>query len=95
MTIGELNVYSGVFEGIDRKVLMDAANSIAEKSSSMCAFAIDEDKLTLIVSANPDLGIDCTTVLNDVLKRVSGRGGAAALSPPEGTRPRSGVPFGR
>jgi alanyl-tRNA synthetase len=77
VTIGEMKVYSGVFEGIDRKVLMDAANSIAEKSSSMCAFAIDEDKLTLIVSANPDLGIDCTTVLNDVLKQVSGRGGGS------------------
>jgi alanyl-tRNA synthetase len=78
VTIGDMKVYSGVFDGIDRKVLMDAANSIVEKSSSMCAFAIDEDKLTLIVAANPDLGIDCTMVLNDVLKQVSGRGGGSA-----------------
>lgn len=77
VTAGDMKVYSGVFEGIDRKVLMDAANSIVERSSSMCAFAIDEDKLTLIVAANPDLGIDCTMVLNDVLSQVSGRGGGS------------------
>jgi alanyl-tRNA synthetase len=76
-TIGEMKVYSGVFEGIDRKTLMDAANSIVEKSSSMCAFAVDDEKLTLIVAANPDLGIDCTMVLNDVLKSVSGKGGGS------------------
>jgi alanyl-tRNA synthetase len=77
MLIGDMKVYSGVFEGIDRKLLMDAANSIVEKSSSMCAFAADDDKLTLIVAANQDLGIDCTMVLNDVLKQVSGRGGGS------------------
>ena len=75
--IGDMKVYSGVFEGIDRKTLMDAANSIVEKSSSMCAFAVDDEKLTLIVAANPDLGIDCTMVLNDVLKSVSGKGGGS------------------
>lgn len=73
--IGGMKVYSGVFEGIDKKLLMDAANSIVERSSSMCAFAAEDDKLTLIVAANPDLGIDCAMVLNDVLKQVSGRGG--------------------
>jgi alanyl-tRNA synthetase len=77
MTVGDMKVYSGVFEGIDRKILADAANSIVEKSSSMCAFAVDDEKLTLIVAANPDLGIDCTMVLNDVLKSVSGRGGGS------------------
>ncbi len=76
-TIGEMKVYSGVFEGIERKTLMDAANSIVEKSSSMCAFAVDDEKLTLIVAANPDLGIDCAMVLNDVLKSVSGKGGGS------------------
>jgi alanyl-tRNA synthetase len=72
-----MKIYSGVFEGIDRKLLMDAANSIVEKSSSMCAFAAEDDKLTLIVAANPDLGIDCSMVLNDVLKGVSGKGGGS------------------
>jgi alanyl-tRNA synthetase len=75
--MGDMKVYSGVFEGIDRKLLMDAANSIVEKSSSMCAFAAEDEKLTLIVAANPDLGIDCTMVLNEVLKSVSGRGGGS------------------
>ena len=75
--IGDMKVYSGVIEGIDRKTLMDAANSIVEKSSCMCAFAVDDEKLTLIVAANPDLGIDCTMVLNDVLKSVSGKGGGS------------------
>ena len=75
--IGDMRVYSGVFEGIDRKLLMDAANSIIEKSSSMCAFATEDEKLTLIVAANPDLGIDCATLLNEVLRSVSGRGGGS------------------
>ena len=74
---GDMKVYSGVFEGIDRKLLLDAANSIVEKSSSMCAFAAEDDKLTLIVAANPDLGIDCLMVLNDVIRQVSGRGGGS------------------
>ena len=85
--------YRGVFVGIDRKLLMDAANSIVEKSSSMCAFAAEDDKLTLIVAANPDLGIDCTMVLNEVLKSVSGKGGGSksfatggASAPGEGYR---------
>ena len=93
VTIGEMKVYRGVFVGIDRKLLMDAANSIVEKSSSMCAFAAEDDKLTLIVAANPDLGIDCTMVLNEVLKSVSGKGGGSksfatggASAPGEGYR---------
>ena len=75
--VGDMKVYSGVFEGIDRKLLMDAANSIVEKSFSMCVFAAEDDKLTLIVAANPDLGIDCTMVLNEVLRSVSGKGGGS------------------
>jgi alanyl-tRNA synthetase len=75
--IGDMRVYSGVFEGIDRRLLMDAANSIVEKSASMCAFATEDEKLTLIVAANPDLGIDCTMVLNEVLRLVSGKGGGS------------------
>ncbi|MGD0818548.1 MAG: DHHA1 domain-containing protein [Methanomassiliicoccales archaeon] len=75
--IGDMRVYSGVFEGIDRKLLMDAANSIVEKSSSICAFAAEDEKLTLIVAASPDLGIDCTMVLNEVLKSISGKGGGS------------------
>ena len=91
--IGDMKVYRGVFEGIDRKVLMDAANSITGKSSGMCAFAAEDDKLTLIVAASPDLGIDCTMVLNDVLRSVSGKGGGSktfatggAVAPGEGRR---------
>ena len=75
--VGDMNVFSGVFEGIDRKLLMDTANSIVEKGPSMCVFAAEDDKLTLIVAANPDLGIDCTMVLNEVLRSVSGKGGGS------------------
>ncbi|HEY3420392.1 MAG TPA: DHHA1 domain-containing protein [Methanomassiliicoccales archaeon] len=74
-TIDGMRVYSGVFEGVDKKVLMDAANSITRESTSLCAFATEGDKLTLVVASSPDLGIDCSVVLNDVLKRVSGKGG--------------------
>ncbi len=70
-----MKIYSGVFKGIDKKVLMDAATSITRESMSLCAFATEGDKLTLVVASSPDLGIDCSAVLNDVLKKVSGKGG--------------------
>lgn len=74
-TVAGMKIFRGVFEGIDKKVLMDAANSITRESMSMCAFATEGDKLTLVVASNVDLGIDCTMVLNEVLKDVSGKAG--------------------
>lgn len=74
-SVGDMKVYRGVFEGIEKKVLMDAANSITRESMSLCAFATEGDKLTLVVAASPDLGIDCSAVLNEALKGVSGKGG--------------------
>ncbi len=74
-SVDGMKVYIGVFEGIDRKVLMDAANSITRESTSLCAFATEGENLMLVVAASPDLGIDCSAVLNDVLKGVSGKGG--------------------
>lgn len=75
VTVEGMNIFSGTFEGIDKKVLMDAANSITRESGSLCAFATEGDKLTLVVAASADLGIDCSSILNDVLKGVSGKGG--------------------
>jgi alanyl-tRNA synthetase len=75
VTENEMKIYSGVFEGIDKRVLMDAANSITKERMSLCAFATEGDKLTLIVAASADVGIDCSAVLNDVLKAFSGKGG--------------------
>jgi len=76
-TLDGMNVYRGVFEGIDKKMLIDAANSITKDGSSLCAFATEGDKLMLVVASSADLGIDCSSILNDVLKGVSGRGGGS------------------
>jgi alanyl-tRNA synthetase len=75
VTVEGMKIYSAAFEGIDKKVLMDAANSITRESGSLCAFASEGEKLTLVVAASADLGIDCSAILNDVLKGVSGKGG--------------------
>ena len=74
-TIEGMSIYRGVFEGVDKKVLMEAANSIARNSASLCAFATEGDNLTLVIATSTDIGVDCTAILNDVLKDVSGKGG--------------------
>jgi alanyl-tRNA synthetase len=74
-TMEGMSIYSGVFEGVDKKVLMDAANSITKDSASLCVFATEGDNLMLVVATSADLGIDCSAILNEVLKGVSGKGG--------------------
>jgi len=73
--VGGANLYVGLFDGVDKKALIDAANSIIRGESSACVFASKEDRLLLLVACNPKLNIDCVSILTEALKLAGGKGG--------------------
>ncbi len=57
--IGGIDLYSGLFGGMDRKVVLGSA----------------DEKLMLVVACSPDLDVDCRVVLNEALAPQGGKGG--------------------
>lgn len=74
-SVGDAKLYAGLFDGVDKKALMDAANSIIRGERSVCVFVSREDRLLLLVACNPKLSIDCVRVLTEALKLAGGKGG--------------------
>ncbi len=72
--IGGIRLYSGIFESMDKKTLIDAANEFA-KEGAACVLGSVGDRFTLIVACSPSIGVDCVAVLNEALGRIGGRGG--------------------
>lgn len=68
-------LYAGVFEGLDRKTMVDAANEIARNERSVAILASVDERLMLVVSSSKDLDIDCREILAEGLKPVDGKGG--------------------
>jgi alanyl-tRNA synthetase len=75
--VGDIEIYSGLFGGIDRKALADAANALIERPKTICVLGSADERLMLLVAASKDMDIDCRAVLTDALSRVSGKGGGA------------------
>jgi alanyl-tRNA synthetase len=73
----DIDIYSGLFENVDRKAVVDAANALIERPKTVCVLGTADEKLMLLVAASKDVDIDCRGVLSDALSRVSGRGGGA------------------
>lgn len=71
----DVKIYSGIFDGVDKKSLTDAANLIIQSEKSVCVFASREERLLLMIACSPDLKIDCIRILTDALKSVGGKGG--------------------
>ncbi|MDD1767428.1 MAG: DHHA1 domain-containing protein [Methanomassiliicoccales archaeon] len=73
--VGSVRLYAGLFDGIDKKALMDTANGQIREEKAACIFASKDDRLLLLVACNPEMNIDCIKIVNETLKPVGGKGG--------------------
>jgi len=72
--VGGVKLYSGIFEGVDKKVLMDAANEFTAEEA-VCVLGSAGERFLLVVACHPSVGIDCVAALNEALATVGGKGG--------------------
>ncbi len=70
-----VRIYSGSYQGIDKKALVDCANQFASNDRSVCIMSSSDEKLMLIIASSKDLAIDCKEVLVETLKSFNGKGG--------------------
>jgi alanyl-tRNA synthetase len=70
-----VRIYSGSFQGIDKKALVDCANQFASNDRSISIMSSSDDKLMLIIASSKDLAIDCKEVLIETLRSFNGKGG--------------------
>ncbi|MBI0583682.1 MAG: alanyl-tRNA editing protein [Methanomassiliicoccus sp.] len=75
--IGGIRLYSGIFEGMDKKTVTDAATRIISERAA-CVLGTVGERFMLIVACNPGIKVDCVAVLNRALDKVGGRGGGKA-----------------
>lgn len=74
-TVGSGRLYAGLFDGIDKKALMDTANGLIREEKAACVFASKDDRLLLLVACNQEMNIDCIKIVNETLYPVGGKGG--------------------
>ena len=72
--IGDIELYSGSFEAIDKRMLMDGANGLINAGTA-CIIGSTGEHFTLLIAAGPDVDVDCVAILNEALSKVGGRGG--------------------
>ncbi|MBC7107931.1 MAG: hypothetical protein H5T41_03965 [Methanomassiliicoccales archaeon] len=72
---GPFKIYSGLFEALDRKMLIDEANRFIQEEKTACIFVSQDEKALFILAVNKDIDIDCPGILNKCLSKVGGRGG--------------------
>jgi alanyl-tRNA synthetase len=70
-----VRIYSGSYQGIDKKAIVDCANQFVSNDRSVCVMSSSDDKLMLIVASSKDLAIDCKDVLIQTLESFGGKGG--------------------
>lgn len=70
-----VRIYSGCYQGIDKKALVDRVNQLVSSDRSICIMASSDDKLMLVIASSKDLAIDCREVLTETLKSFKGKGG--------------------
>ena len=66
-------VYSGLFNGADRKTLTDAAEGFKSKGGVAAFVSVSDSVSAMIASGDPK--VDCRKILPEVLGKFGGRGG--------------------
>ncbi|NLT37465.1 MAG: hypothetical protein GXX95_04840 [Methanomassiliicoccus sp.] len=69
-----IKLYSGLFENMDKKALIDTANRMI-KEPSVCALGSVGDNFMLVIACHPDIRVDCASILRRTLEVVGGKGG--------------------
>lgn len=73
--ISGVNVYKGIYHGLDNKTLMAAANRFVREERTLCVLVTMDYRLMMVVARSPDLTIDCRDLINEALGPIGGRGG--------------------
>jgi alanyl-tRNA synthetase len=73
--VGNINVFSGAFTGLDRKLLMERASELVAMEGVLAALSSNDDKTFLVIACSSDIKVDCASILNQVLSVHGGRGG--------------------
>lgn len=70
-------LYSGLFESMDKKTLIEAANRLV-KEPSVCVLGSAGDNFMLVIACHPNIHVDCASILKRTLETVGGKGGGKA-----------------
>lgn len=73
--LGDRKFFSGSFNGLDRKLVMEKANELVADGGSVAALVCQDDKTFLVLACSSDVKLDCVSLLNTVLSQHRGRGG--------------------
>jgi alanyl-tRNA synthetase len=73
--ISGVNVYKGIYHGLDNKTVMAAVNRFVREERTLCVLALVDDRLMMVVARSPDLTLDCRDLINEALGPIGGRGG--------------------
>jgi alanyl-tRNA synthetase len=73
--ISGVRLFSGIFEGLDKRTLVDAANDLVKGDRTVAIMATVDERLTLVVAISKDLELDSRELLGDGLRAVDGKGG--------------------
>ncbi len=71
--VGGVDVYTGMFNGADRKTLTDAAEKFKSKGGVVAFVSVTDSVAVMIASGCPK--VDCRKLLPEVLGKFGGRGG--------------------
>jgi alanyl-tRNA synthetase len=74
-TISGVPIYRSVFQGVDRKTLSEEATRKVSDGRSICIFADEGEKRSLVIAIGNQLDIDANQLLQKTLLPHGGRGG--------------------
>lgn len=74
-TISGVSLYKGVFHGVDRKTLAEEATKKVQDGRSICVFADEGEKMSLVIAIGKQLEIDANQLLQKTLLPLGGKGG--------------------
>lgn len=73
--VNGIQVLSGTFPGLDRKMLMERAAELASGPRTLVALLSQDERAFLVLARSEDLDLDCASLLNHVLGPHGGKGG--------------------
>ena len=73
--VNGINLYSGIYHGVDRRVVLAAANHMVRRERTACILICVEDTMMMIMARSDDLNFDCRDLLRRALEPIKGRSG--------------------
>ena len=73
--VSGINLYSGIYHGVDRRIVFAAANRMVRREKTACILICVEDTMMMIMARSDDLNFDCRDLLGRLLEPIGGRSG--------------------